>query len=223
MRLRPESRCFGRSESLLPKADAMSFQNKLRMQGDLPYNPAVPDPLPDAPPAPPATAYAAAVQPAEIRSEGESDIAASLDAQQREDAREESIAQAVLGGLAAAALCIVIAGGFAAITHYWHKAMSVGIGFAVAWVVKRFGRGNDMRFGLIGAFCALVACVGAYHLAWAFVLAASEDLSILDYLSSVGDWGEWMTDILGPYDLFFYAVATYCGYKFSYDAVADKY
>ncbi|HEU0010842.1 MAG TPA: hypothetical protein VFT34_13575 [Verrucomicrobiae bacterium] len=223
MRLQPKTHCFGRADSLLPKADAMSFQNKLRMQGDLPYNPAVPDPLPDAPPAPPTAAYAAPVQSTEILSESESDIAASLDAQQREDAREESIPQAVLGGLAAAALCIVLAGGFAALTHFWHKAMSVGIGFAVAWVVKRFGRGNDIRFGLIGAFCALVACVGAYHLAWAFVLAASVDMSILDYISSIDDWGEWMTEILGPYDLFFYAVATYCGYKYSYDAVADKY
>jgi len=193
------------------------------MQGDLPYNPAVPDPLPDAPPEPPIAAYAAPTQPAEILSEGESDIVASLDAQQREDSREESIPHALLGGLAAAALCIVIAGGFAAITHFWHKAMSVGIGFAVAWVVKRFGRGNDARFGLIGASCALIACVGAYHPAWAFVLASAEEMSILDYISSIDDWGEWMTAILGPYDLFFFAVATYCGYKYSYDAVADKH
>jgi hypothetical protein len=69
----------------------------------------------------------------------------------------------------------------------------------------------------------LFACVGGYHLAWAFVLAAHEDMSILDYVASVDDWGAWMTEILGPLDWFFYAVATYCGYKFSYDAVADKY
>ena len=201
----------------------MSFQHKLRMQGDLhSYNPAVPDPLPDEPPAPPHAAYGTLPED-KILSEGESDISASLEEQEREDAREESIPHAVLGGLAAAALCIVVAGGFAAITHFWHKALSVGIGFAVARVVKRFGRGNDVRFGLIGAFCALVACVGAYHLAWAFVLASAEEMSILDYLSSVDDWGAWMTEILGPYDLFFYGVATYCGYKFSYDAVADKY
>ena len=65
--------------------------------------------------------------------------------------------------------------------------------------------------------------MGGYHLAWAFVLAACEDMSIMDYVASVDDWGAWMTDILGPLDWFFYAVATYCGYKFSYDAVADKY
>lgn len=223
LRLRPETRTFGRPGNLLPKANAMSFPNKLRMQGELPYNPAVPDPLPDAPPAPPAALYATPAQPAEILSEGESDIAASLEAQHREDAREESIPHALVGGLAAAALCIVVAGGFAAITHFWHKAMSVGIGFAVAWAVKRFGQGNDTRFGLIGAFCALIACVGAYQLAWAFVLAASEEMSILDYVSSIDDWGAWMTATLGLYDFFFYAVATYCGFKFSYDAVADKY
>ena len=214
------------------------------MQGELPYNPAVPDPLPDAPPPPPPppdVAYAAPVGYAgpaaapvasyatpvphnqEIRAEGEGDIVEQLEAQQREDATEESVMGALLGGLAAAVLCIIVAGGFAALTHFWHKAFSVGIGFAVAFAVKRFGRGNDIRFGFIGALCALIACVGGYHLAWAFVLAASEDMSILDYVATIDDWGAWMTGVLGPLDWFFYAVATYCGYKFSYDAVADKY
>jgi|GEM_PF-3967481 len=222
----------------------MSFPNKLRMQGELPYNPAVPDPLPDAPPPPPpppdgayaaayaapayaapayaGPAYAAPAQP-EILSEGESDIMDKIDAQNREDAREESVPGALLGGLAAAALCILLAGGIAALTHYWHTAFSVCIGFGVACAVKRFGRGNDIRFGFIGAFCALVACVGGYHLAWAFVLAAAEDMSFLDYVASVDNWGTWMTDRLRPFDWLFYVVATYCGYKYSYDAVADKY
>ena len=211
------------------------------MQGELPYNPAVPDDLPDAPPPPPPPPpdvayaapmqqyaasehqYASAVPQQEILAEGESDIVSKIDEQRQEDAREESIPGALLGGLAAAALCIVVAGGFAALTHFWHKAFSVGIGFAVAVAVKHFGRGNDIRFGFIGALCALIGCVGGYHLAWAFVLAASEDMSILDYVASVDDWGAWMTDVLGPIDALFYAIAAYCGYKFSHDAVADKY
>ena len=204
----------------------MSFPNKLRMQGDLPYNPAVPDPLPDAPPAPPpppAYAYAAPVQHAQILSEGESDIVDQIEAQNREDAREESIPHALLGGFGAAVLCILVAGGIAGLAHFWHKAFSVAIGFAVACAVKRFGRGNDIRFGLIGAFCALFACAGAYHLAWLLVLSWQADMSILDYIRSIDSWGAWMMDIFGPLDWFFYAVATYCGYKFSYDAVADKY
>ena len=56
-----------------------------------------------------------------------------------------------------------------------------------------------------------------------FVLARFEELSILDYLRSIEAWGEWMTAILGPLDCLFYTVAAICGFRFSYNAVADKY
>jgi hypothetical protein len=120
-------------------------------------------------------------------------------------------------------LCIIVAGGFAALTRYWHCAFSVGIAYVVASAVKQFGRGNDARFGFIGSAWAMFGCVGAYHLAWAIVLAGQEGMSLLDYVRSVQDWSGWAGRILGWFDLLCYAIAAVCGYRFSYDAVAEKY
>ena len=48
-------------------------------------------------------------------------------------------------------------------------------------------------------------------------------MSLLPYLQSVDDWSEWVRHILGWFDLLCYAIAAFCGFKFSYNAVADKY
>jgi len=205
----------------------MSSPYKLRLAEDPPYSPAVPEELVEAPPPPPPPPPSPIqVLPAakpEFREAEEFDIADAIEEQQRADSADEHIGGAILAGLVAAVLCIIVAGGFAALAHYWHCSFSVGIAFVVACAVKRFGRGNDARFGFIGSGCAMVACVGAYHLAWAFVLASHEGLSLLEYVASVEDWSAWASRILGWFDLLCYATAAVCGYKFSYDAVADKY
>ena len=203
----------------------MSSPFKLRLADEPPYSPAVPEPLDPAvppPPPPPPLQVLAAPEP-QYRDAQEFDVAEAVEVQRRADAADESIVGALVYGLGAAILCILVAGGFAALAHYWHCSFSIAIAFVVARAVKRFGRGNDARFGFIGSGCAMLACVGAYHLAWAFVLAAQARLSLLEYVASVEDWSAWAGHILGWWDLLCYATAAVCGYKFSCDAVADKY
>jgi hypothetical protein len=203
----------------------MSSPYKLRLAEEPPYSPAVPEPLAEAPPPPPPPPDIQVLPTAqpEFREAEEFDIAEAINEQQRADSADESVLGAIGAGLVAAIVCIIVAGGFAALSHYWHCSFSVGIAFVVACAVKHFGRGNDARFGFIGSGCAMVACVGAYHLAWAFVLASHEQMSLLEYVASVENWSQWASHILGWFDLLCYAIAAVCGYKFSYDAVADKY
>ncbi len=197
----------------------MSSPYKLRMPGEPPYSPAVPQPLPDPPPARPVRAPREPrfVAPEEI------DILAALEEQQRADDANESIGKALVAGLVAAVLCTVVVGGFAALTGCWHRALCVGIAFVVALAVKHFGRGNDRRFGFVGAFWSLAGCVGAYYFALPILSARMAGMPLLEYMENVKDWGLWVNASLRWPDLFFYAVAMCCGYRFSHDALAERY
>ena len=53
--------------------------------------------------------------------------------------------------------------------------------------------------------------------------ARHEGTPVLEYLQSVKDWSQWINDSIRWSDLFFYFVAAACGYKFSFDALGEKY
>lgn len=199
----------------------MNSPYKLRLQDEPPYSPVVPEELPAAPPPPPPDAVRKP-EPKYVSAE-EMDIVAEIEAQERVDAAHESMTGAILGGLGAAVLCVVIAGGFAALTHFWHPVFALGIAYFVARAVRRFGRGNDARFGFLGAFWALAGCLGSYAFAWTFVLAEQYGVSVLTLIREVDDWHKWSAGIRGWGSLFCYALAAVCGYKFSHNAVADRY
>jgi hypothetical protein len=118
---------------------------------------------------------------------------------------------------------VILGGGFAALTGGWHRAISIGIAFGVAMAVKYFGRGDDPRFGFIGAFWSLVGCVGAYYFGIAMILARHQGMPFFEYVQSIPNWSEWMTDSLGWGDLLFFGIAASCGFRFSYTALAGRY
>jgi hypothetical protein len=153
----------------------------------------------------------------------EVDIEAGFKEQEALEAATESHWKGFAGGAAAAGLCTLVAGGFAALSGHWYGFLSVGIGFAVAFAVRKLGRGNSAQFGLIGATWSLLGCLGAYHLAWAIVMAREAGEPFFEFVSGIESWGGFMQAVLGPKDFVFYAIAAYFGYKRSYDAVADKY
>lgn len=153
----------------------------------------------------------------------EIDIEAGFRQQEALDATVESPWKGCLGGALAALACTLAAGGTAALTGYWYGFFSIGIGFVVAFGVRKLGRGNDVQFGIIGATWSLLGCLGAYHLASAIVMARMEGLSLLEFIRSIESWSSFMEHVLGPKDLVFYALAAFFGYRYSHDAVADKY
>src|SRR5437868_6300803 len=165
--------------------DDLKSTRKLRMTDENPYCSVFPEPLLEAatppplpPPPPPAptpavqASYQAPMPDPQYLEPEEVDIMDTYDAQKRSEASDESISGAMLGGFGAAMLCVGVAASVGALTGFWPRVFSVAIGFVVAVGVRRFGHGDDQRFGCIGAFWSLLACFVAYHIALAFVLAA---------------------------------------------------
>jgi hypothetical protein len=153
----------------------------------------------------------------------EVDVVAGFKEQEALEAATESHWKGFAGGALAALVCTLVAGGFSALSGRWYGFLSMGIGFAVAYAVRKLGKGNSPQFGLIGATWSLLGCLGAYHLASAIVMARADGVSLFEFISGIQSWGGFMQDVLGPKDFVFYAIAAYFGYKRSYDAVADRY
>ena len=194
---------------------------KLRKPGEMPYSPAVPDPLPEDPRSAPKP-WALSPE-CEFLVTEQVDIVATLEAQKHGDDARESIGAAHLAGCGVAVLCIALAGGVAALTGWSGRSFALGIGLCVGLAVQRFGGGKDRRFGCVGAFWALAGCFGGFQLAMAFVLVRQGGMPFLQYLHSVPDWGWWVNEHARWSDLFFYGVAACCSYRLSFNALAEKY
>ena len=97
--------------------------------------------------------------------------------------------------------------------------MAVGVGFLVAWAVRRFGQGAQPVYGVIGAALALLGCLAGNLLSACSFLASSQDKAILDIVGLVAAHPavavRLMQATFNEMDLLFYAIAVYEGYKLS--------
>jgi len=149
------------------------------------------------------------------------DVVEKLDQAHQVDRSVESEPQAWLGGAIGALAGAAVTALVAATVGLWVSC--VGIGFAVAFGVRKLGKGSTQRFGIIGATCAFVGCVIAYHVAWVFVLAREQGVPVMEFVRSVQSWSDFVIGVLGPRDFAIYAGAMAAGYKFSYSSLSDEY
>ncbi len=100
--------------------------------------------------------------------------------------------------------------------------MATGIGVLVGLGVRILGRGVTPIFGVLGAALSRAACLAGNYLTIAIIAAGemgfswSETLSQTDLIIAV-----MQETTFGSIDLFFYVIALYTGYAFSFDAL-DK-
>ena len=151
------------------------------------------------------------------------DISQKLEKEEQVASLDESHAGGWIGGMIGAAVGALVLGSVAAAFSVWINWFAIGIGLCVAFGVRRLGRGTTQQFGVIGATCAFVGCVIAYHLAWLIVLAREAGIPVLEFAQSVESWSSFIIDVLGPRDFAIYVAAMAAGYKFSYNNVSDQY
>ena len=127
-----------------------------------------------------------------------------------------SVPAAFAAGLAAS---LVGAGLWAVITISAHMQigfMAVGVGFLVAWAVRRFGQGTQPVYGVIGAALALFGCVGGNLLSACGFLAAAQGKPFSEVLNGVlADPALGVRLLQATFngmDVVFYAIAVYEGY-----------
>jgi hypothetical protein len=135
----------------------------------------------------------------------------------------ENLLFGIVGGILAAGIGAII---WALIT-YWTKFqigwMAVGLGLLVGFAIRFLGKGESIKFGIIGAILALLGCLAGNVLTTCIWASREYDVSIFKIISVV-DF-QLIVDILketfSPIDLIFYAIAIYEGYKFSFKKVIN--
>ncbi|WP_232817857.1 hypothetical protein [Winogradskyella tangerina] len=137
---------------------------------------------------------------------------------------EQNLPAAIFAGI----FIGVLAGfGWAAITVAtgWQIGIvAIAIGAAVGFGMRFFGKGIDQIFGISGAIIALVSCIFGNLLSIIGFVAIEFDQGFFETFINF-DFSytfEILKETARPMDLFFYAIAAYEGYKFSFRKFTQK-
>lgn len=130
---------------------------------------------------------------------------------------EESFAGGLLAGLVAAALSAAAWAAIAVGTQRTFGLFAIVVGLFVAFAVRRFGRGMTVRFAVLGAALAILGCVVG-NVAGTLVMAGQRfGMNAADILQLVRPAIVWdiLTTTTGGFELLFYGIAAYEGWRFS--------
>ena len=132
-----------------------------------------------------------------------------------------------LGTLAASLTALVLALLWSVITvstGYKISFLAVGVGLLVGITMRRYGKGIDKVFGIIGGLLTLAGCLGGVLLGMIGTIATAQNISYLEVLShfDLSILGKLIINKLRPVDFFFYGVALYEGYVFSFRKIPEK-
>ena len=122
----------------------------------------------------------------------------------------------VAGSVAAAAGAMVWAA-VTVLTGMRIGWMAVGVGFLVGYTVRRFGKGTDQTFQVLGAVLSLAGCLAGNLLAVCAFASRQQDLPLLGVLAGLtpGLAIQLIVETFSGMDLVFYGIAVYEGYSFS--------
>ena len=119
---------------------------------------------------------------------------------------EQNLGRGFAAGAIAAAAGAGIWAGVTLLTDYQIGWMAIALGFLVGFAVRFAGRGLDPIFGVVGAALALLGCLAGNYLMYR--------------IREETDMVEAMTREF--YDFFFYAIALYAGYRFSFRHITQE-
>ena len=136
----------------------------------------------------------------------------------------QNLSMGIVSGFVAAIIGAVAWGTITHITGYQIGFMAVGVGFIVGYSVRRFGKGIDVSFGVIGALLSLLGCLMGNMFTACIFISREMGMGLftvigrlnLEIISGI------LTHTFNPMDLLFYGIAIYEGYKFSFRRLEQR-
>jgi hypothetical protein len=131
-----------------------------------------------------------------------------------------SRAAALAAGLGTAFVGAIICAVIVVQARLPYDAPALGLGFAVALVVRKAGGGNTHPFAVVGAFCAFAGCVLAewFSISGFHANDVQGVTSVLAVAQTMDDPDlvvQWLQTYFRPWSLVFYALAILVSYKLS--------
>jgi hypothetical protein len=136
---------------------------------------------------------------------------------------EQSLGRGIGAGVIAAVVGALVWGGITYATGYQIGWMAVGVGFLVGYAVRYAGKGIDNSFGAAGAILALLGCVAGNLFANCIFIADANEMAVGDVISQLDlrITAEILVETFSFFDLLFYGIAVYEGYRFSMRQLTD--
>jgi hypothetical protein len=109
-------------------------------------------------------------------------------------------------------------------TGYQIGYMAIAVGLGVGFGIRRYGKGIDPVFGVIGASIALFSCLLGNFFAFIGIIAGIHGLGFFETLLRF-DYSQvttLMKETFQPIDLLFYGTALYTGFRFSFRTYTSK-
>ncbi len=137
---------------------------------------------------------------------------------------EQRLFSALLTGLIVGVIGAILWGIISVATGYQIGYMALAIGAAVGLSIRLVGRGLDNVFGFMGAGIAF------------FSVLLGNFFTIIGFLANTFELGYWemlgninyqylpdlMIETFSPFDLLFYGIAVYEGYRFSFRVISSQ-
>ncbi len=137
---------------------------------------------------------------------------------------EQKLIPGILSSLIVGVLGAILWGTITVSTEFQIGYMAVAIGAAVGITLRKFGNGIDKVFGIWGAAISLFSVLLGNFLSIIGFLANSVEFGYLETLIRF-DYTflpEIMSETFSVMDVFFYGIAVYEGYRFSFRVVTEK-
>ncbi len=137
---------------------------------------------------------------------------------------EQNYPKALITGLIVGIAGAILWATITVATEYQIGYMAIAIGAGVGLSMRYIGKGIDQIFGITGALIAIFSCLLGNFFSMIGFAANQEGLGYLEVLGLI-DYSlvpSLMIEAFSPIDLFFYAIAAYEGYKFSFRAFTEK-
>lgn len=136
---------------------------------------------------------------------------------------EQNLPRGVIFGGIVALICAVIWAWLTVSSERQIGYMAIGVGILVGIAVRKGGNGVEHEFGIAGATLSVLGCLIGNFFAVIGLVAKYEDVSFFEAFSVVGIGGgfEGVIGAFGIMDLFFYGLAAYMGYRFSFRDIKE--
>lgn len=141
----------------------------------------------------------------------------------REARRQQNLPMAIAAGFAASLAGASAWAGITYATNYQVGWVAVGVGFLVGYAIRIAGRSFDKIFGYLGAALALFGCLLGNVLTVCAFVAKQESIDFVHLLTRITPTIaiEMIKTTFSPMDVLFYALALYCGYKYSFRCLTE--
>ncbi|GHV34225.1 hypothetical protein FACS1894178_1320 [Bacteroidia bacterium] len=128
---------------------------------------------------------------------------------------KQNLPVAVVSGIVSGLLCAALWAVITVFTGYQIGYMAIGVGVAVGFVVRIFGKGNTKIFGVAAALIALVSCLLGDYLSIIGIVSHEYSISFFDVLFAAPVSDVFSDMFAGNFviSLLFYVIAVSTGYK----------